>query len=432
MKVKKRVVVLLNVAMTMGVTNCFASEAQRRMNELDFSGLDLFGYYIKLWRNAYWEYPWVVRFSYALLLLMLLAVIVLIVMVIVRCCRNYRRDRFDRKLRKAYADDLKVVCTADNDWTSDEIAAYIDYDQKKWKGWRMQRVAQLFVDTRSACGADCNFRNLNTAARLFGLTTYLENGLAFGVGVNKVQLLQQVQYLQIPIAESILVRLLDHRNRELRKSVRNYYLGVSDDDPLRFIESDVDHDYRPWDALELHEQLRRRNEAKKSIPSLKPYIQSLSDVGIKASLIREVAWWGSDDDVEAMTVYFTDEMPELREAAFDCMATRRYARAEQRLQTAYDEQTERLRRHIIRTLTALSTGASADFMVTAYQQTASRRTKVCILESLWRYGAAGRAAFYSLRARAPQEDTLFFTQVETLGLNHYDAPSDQHSAAASA
>lgn len=432
MKTKEAVAVAMTVAMTTLVSEASASEAQRRMNELDFSGFDLFGYYIKLWRNAYWEYPWVVRFSYALLLLMLLAVVVLVVMVIVRFFRNYRCDRFDRKLRKAYAADLKQVCSSETDWTSDEISAYISYDKKKWKGWRMQRVAQLFVDTRSACGSGCNFQNLNVAARLFGLTTYFENGLAFGLGENKVKLLQQAQYLQIPIAESILVRLLDHRDRELRKSVRNYYLGVSDDDPLRFIESDVNHDYRPWDALELHEQLRRRNEAKKSIPSLKPYIQTLTDVGLKACLIREVGYWGNEDDVGAMTAYFTDEKAEIREAAFDCMATRHYVKAESRLVAVYEEQTERLRRAIIRTLTTLATGTSADFMVEAYQHTASRRTKMCILESLWDYGAAGRAAFYSLRTRAPQEEALFFSQVETAGLNHYDNSFVAPAAAVSA
>lgn len=421
---------MLAAAMTAVGTEAFASEAQRRMNELDFSGLDLFGYYIKLWRNAYWEYPWVVRFSYALLLLMLLAVVVLLVTLIVRIVRNYRHDRFDRKIRKAYADDLYKVCTNERDMTSEEISAYIGYDNKKWHGWRMEAVAKFFVETRTACGEQCNFKNLNTAARLFGLTTYLENGLAFGIGKNKVQLLQQVQYLHIPIPESILVRLLENKNRELRKSVRNYYLGVSDDDPLRFIESDVDHDFRPWDALELHEQLRRRHEAKKSIPSLKPYIQSLTDVGLKATLIREVAWWGTDDDVEAMTAYFTDETAEIREAAFDCVATRHYKKAEPQLRAVYDEQTERLRRVIIRALATLGSGASADFMATAYQKTASRRTKVCILESLWNYGAAGRATFYQLRARASQEDALFFEQVEAAGLNHYNAAPEQPAATA--
>lgn len=438
-KSRLRITVLL---LAFSSTQIWADEAQRRMTNLRFTGWDVVVYYFSVWKNLYLDYPWVVRVSYSLLILVVAAIICLCLYMLVLRVIYWRKERFYRRLKKKYYENLLTFLREENELEEADAVEMLDYDKdKKYRGWKMSLVGRMIVEAKKECedlqrsegdavqtrsfswansvaGSDEQKRmkslahNVNVVARMFGFSEYMEQKLMFGFASNKLRLLQIVEYLQLSIPESIFVRLLNNKNRDLRKSVRMYYLGVSDYDPFRFFEQDVDADFRPLDSLELHAQLCQRHALGKSIPSFLPYINSISDVNMKAALIREVAWWGSDDDVEAMTAYFTDKDFVCREAAFSCMATRRYEKAEEAMEATYGEQTERLRCSLVRAVMQIGSGHAATFMAEAYDQTASKVTKLCILRCLYAYGTTGRMVFGRLKENASEDEVLLFEQVE--------------------
>lgn len=405
---------------------CAADTAGHRMSELEFSGLDTLRYYLSVWQNQFQGYPWVVKVSYTILLLCAAGVVLLAVLMLVQHIRYRRRDRFMKKLHKKYYDGFREVCMTERELSESEVRDIIDYEEKHWKGWRMKSLCRFFVNVRESCEDKLVQRNLTTLVRLFNLHVYLEDKLTFGFSSNKVRYLQVVQYLQILIPESVLVRLLNSHDANLSKSVRIYYLWASDYEPFRFMRRQRFYYYRPFDSLEVHEILKERHALGKIIPSFRPYIAVVDDRYLKSFLIREVASWGTDEDVEAMMPFFTDDEMAYRRAAFACMGERRYEPAEQRMIDSYNVQTEPMRLLLLETLLQIGSGKQADFFVRVYKEAASRVTRYAAIRGLYRYSTAGLLQFQRLKQTAPEQDRLLFEQVEAFARLSNQSPIISH------
>lgn len=399
-----------------------SGESSRRMSELEFSGFDVMSYYLSVWFREFLDYPWVVQVSYTIIALCTLAVLVLAVSMLVLRMKYGRKDRFARFLQNRYYDACRRVCEHPADLSESEVSRQVGFEDKHWKGWRMKALCRFFVELRADCGDSLNQRNLTTLVRLFRLNVYLEEKLTFGFSTNKVRYLQVAQYLHLYVPESILVRLLNSRNSSLSKSVRMYYLWCSDYEPFRFLGKKGLYNYRPLDGMEFHDIMRDRHATGKIIPSFRPYIAVLENVYLKSFLIREVAHWGTDEDVEAMKVFFDDDEFVYRQAAFLCMGIRRYVPAEEEMEATYSRQTEPLRRYLIEAVCHIGSGRAVGFFTRVYEETASHVTRYTAIRSLYNYGEAGRLQFQRLRQAATGQNRLLFDQVEAFSQSENQLP----------
>lgn len=388
--------------------------ASQRKDEIEFAGWDMMAYYATLWRNEFLDYPWVVQLSYTILLLSLLSIVILFFLISITSYRDRRKNRLYKKLYKAYYEELVEICKSPDHISQTEISDRLDYKEKRWKSWQMQVLCRLLVQVRSDCGEEFSKRNMRNVVNLFRVNVYLENKLRFGLRVNKVRLMQVVKYLQIPMPESVLVRLLNARNQTLSNDVKLYYMAQSDYEPLRFIEKKSQYRYRPWDCLEFHQIFQTRKKEGRVIPTFRSYIETTTNNDLKAFLIRETAYWGSDEDVDAMKSFFTHEEFPLRAAAFSCMGIRRYSNCEDEMEETYNIQTEPLRRDMIEALQKIGSGRALNFFQYVYNNTVSILTKQTVINCLWGYGETGKATFYTLRAGASDKDRVLFDQIESI------------------
>jgi len=403
----------LTTIVTLMLTACTAAvadEAQRRMNHVSFSGWDYVDYYVSFWFNRYFGYPWVVRMSYVIELLSIILIGVVLFCLCYSGARTWKHRRFQRKLRKAYDETMPLVFTSPRDMTETEIERAVMYDGKQLHGWRMRQLVRYFIRLRGEAGANCNFHNVNAAAGLFGILAYIGDGLAFGFKKYKISTLQAALYLHLPVPDSIIIRMFSHGNYNIRKSMRAYSISTSED-PMRFLEGSKTYEFRPWDILEIHEHLLRRRQEGRPIPSFTPYISSVADADLKACLIREVGWFGTKDDIKTVCSYFTDRENVVRLAAFECIGICKDTEAERAMIATYDVQNETQRRHMLMAVQSVQSGNAKDFLVEAYETSASERTRDIALGVLYNYGEAGRNEFYRLKMEHAT-DELLFEQVE--------------------
>lgn len=389
--------------------------SSNRMGDIEFAGWDVLAYYFTLWRNEFLDYPWVVQVSYVILLLCSISVVYLFLLIAITDFKERRQNRMFRKLLKAYYNKLIEICESPDYIPREEIRSRLGYEEKKWKDWQMRIIGRLLVKVRADCDDEAFSKdNMRNVANMFGLDVFLENKLRFGFRANKVRLMQVVKYLRLPMAESVLVRLLNARNQTLSNDVRLYYMAQSDYEPLRFIEKKSYYNYRPWDCLEFHQIFKRRRQEGRVIPTFRSYIEATSSVELKVFLIRETAYWGSDEDVSAMKKFFDDEEFSLRSAAFACMGIRRYADCEEEMEATYNIQTEPLRRDMIEALHRIGSGKALDFFEYVYKNTVSVLTRQTVINCLWTYGESGKMMFHKLRAEASDKDRVLFDQIESI------------------
>ena len=412
---------LLSAALLIGCMPVVANINSRMFN-YEFTGLEYVGYYLTQWMDTYMSYPFVVKTSVAVLILSIFMVAFLSFSLMFDKFNDARKERFYSNLRRRYYDILLQIFADKHNYTDEEVLEQTKFKDEGWKGWKMYYVGRMMVEVKSGVYDDYNFNNVQACVRVFGLHQFVENELTFGSFNSRVKSMQLSQFLMIDVAESILVRMLNSSSHVLRKEVRMYYLWLSDYQPFRFFTDDkVDYEYRPWDSLEVHHLLRARKLSGKEIPSLVPVVSNCPDPQLKSCLIREVAYWGSYEDIVKIRSYITDDEMLYRRAAIQCMGIAKFEFGEQELEHAYSQQTEELKEETLYAILRIHSGKALPFFVGAYGEAGTSTTKFAILMCMWWYNSESRETFEILESSATDNDLLLFQEVRA---NHED-PSQQ-------
>lgn len=386
------------------------------MGRFELSGLQYYSYYLSTWATAYTNYPFVVKVSVSILILCAFSIGFLTFSLLRDKYLAQKHEHFYNKLKKKYYDKIYEVANEKEDLKIEDVTNRIDLspeEKKKLKGWKMIYVGKLFIEVKSTIYNTYNYNNIQMLVRVFGLQEFIENTLTFGSKAYRVQAMRMSQFLMVNVPESILVRLLDLRANTLHKEVRMYYLWLSDYSPFRFFtDKNINYEYRPWDALEIHHLLKARKNAHKEMPSLLPIVSLCNDKQLKACLIREVAYWGTNDEVIKMTKYITGKETSYREAAIQCMGIAKCLKAEKILEDAYPQQSEDLKAMTITALLQIHSGQAIPFLSKAYSDSTVTSTKFAILMCLWKYSDDSREVFYCLEKTAEGDDVLIFEEVK--------------------
>lgn len=386
------------------------------MSRFELSGLQYYSYYLSTWATAYTNYPFVVKVSVSILMVCAFSIGFLTFSLLRDKYLNQKHEHFYKKIKKKYYDKIYEVANEKEDLKIEDVTNRIDLspeEKKKWKGWKMIYIGKLFIEVKSAIYNSYNYHNIQMLVRVFGLQEFIENTLTFGSKAYRVQAMRMSQFLMVNVPESILVRLLDLRANTLHKEVRMYYLWLSDYSPFRFFtDKNINYEYRPWDALEIHHLLKARKNAHKEMPSLLPIVSLCNDKQLKACLIREVAYWGTNDEVIKMTKYITGKETFYREAAIQCMGIAKCLKAEKILEDAYPQQSEELKVMTITALQQIHSGQAIPFLSKAYSDSTVTSTKFAILMCLWKYSEDSREVFYCLEKTAEGDDVLVFEEVK--------------------
>ena len=386
------------------------------MSRFELSGLQYYSYYLSTWATAYTNYPFVVKVSVSILMLCAFSIGFLTFSLLRNKYLDQKHEHFYKKIKKKYYDKIYEVANEKEDLKIEDVTNRIDLspeEKKKLKGWKMIYIGKLFIEVKSAIYNSYNYHNIQMLVRVFGLQEFIENTLTFGSKAYRVQAMRMSQFLMVNVPESILVRLLDLRANTLHKEVRMYYLWLSDYSPFRFFtDKNINYEYRPWDALEIHHLLKARKNAHKEMPSLLPIVSLCNDKQLKACLIREVAYWGTNDEVIKMTKYITDKETFYREAAIQCMGIAKCLKAEKILEDAYPQQSEELKVMTITALQQIHSGQAIPFLSKAYSDSTVTSTKFAILMCLWKYSDDSREVFYCLEKTAEGDDILIFEEVK--------------------
>lgn len=388
------------------------------------SGMDHFRYLFYAVAGRYAEYAWAVRTSYAIVLTCCIAVLMLSVIMGYDVVKRRKKTRHYQKLQQQYGQVLRNLAKSENRMAEPEIAQSLqtalstpwNYDYKLL--W-----IDLFTEVRIESDVrNEGLANLQQAMQLLGLTDFMEKRLIQGKDRDKLRIIQAVRLLEMPVADSVMARLVNHRNRELRKAARIYYMLVNRDNPYRFFEQDeIGGDLLPWDRLELHQLFADCMAREKRLPSFVPLMERSQNPALISFLILETAYWGHDEEIGYLTSYFQASHPDLRKAAFQAMGIRRYHEAEKELQSIFYAQTEELRRIILHSLLQIHSGESIHFFGEAYRKSASDQTRLSALACLWLSGTEGQANFHLLEKQAPPEEQTLFNHVSnarTSLLNH--------------
>lgn len=387
--------------------------------EVRLYGVDFLMYYGQIWQDKFVSYPLIIQICYVLIIFCILA---LIMMLITMCAKIYQRhkvEKAERRIMKKFYQPFREICEDKERLHTDEIRKRTDYDPDYvWSKREMQIWIKFFIQIHTEMTEESSEENFQTSLTVVGVIDYIDHELSYGAHSKKGPLLEDLMCLNGSVPESAYINLANDKNPDTQRLAREAYILMSKDDPYRFFADETDRSVCLMAQMTIHWILQQRANAHKINPSMIPVVDIQTCTPVVAFLLREVGYYGDEDDMTHVIPYFSSSELMLRKAAFECVGSHKDLEAEKTMMDVFNQQTDELQWTILDSVMRINSGKALDFLTSAYKSVDVRDTRRAALRSLYKYGDRGRLVFEKLKAEAPQRDLLMFRHVENKLINN--------------
>lgn len=391
----------------------FLTQENNFIGDVSFSGIDLILYYFYVLKNFYYQYPWQVRVSYFIVLLCITAIIFVFNMFIRKVIQKARYSRKMRRLKERFQDSFISILTNDILKPS-EIENIVGCTEQELRKIDPRYFAEILTSERMKLYEIVYLPNLQSLADMTGVKERYEDNLLKGRDV--FQTLQTLCMFQLIISEGRLANYVNSGDRDIRMMARMCSILCSINEPYRYLLEDLNAQQSMMRPMVMHYIFGWMKAQNKRMPNFLATSERIENEEMASFMIREVAYWGSDEEKMHISNYYLSSRRECRAAAIQVTGQLGMEVFEQRLIDSFIYQPEHLRRDIMRAVLAINSGKRIQFYVDAYNNTPSRRTRELCLNCLYSYGLEGRRVFEELRNKADEKERIMMEEIDSSNL----------------
>ena len=388
--------------------------------EISISNSDYMKHYLYSVTGFYKELPWAVRTSYSIIQISSLALIVLLYILFWDVRRKKSIQKSYNQLKKSYFGKLKEICSHETELNDIQIKNILNLnDDYIFTYAQKLQLIDLFLELKM--NIDINpysIKNIQNSIKAFNLQNFMEERLVKGKDSEKLKIIQAIKLLHINIADSYITRLINHRDKDLQKAARLYYVISNDEDPFKYIEGKNGNDnFLSWDMMETHQIFEDCKNIDKKLPSFIPPMKQLNNNSLVEFFIKETAYLGTDKEMEYLTEYLNSENKEVVKSVLESITLRKTSGKENKIKDIYYEEPENIKRIILYTLLVTSAETSIDFFKEAFYNTSSQLTKRKALQCLWKAGDEGKKLFAEMEEKTDSKNKILFLHVKDKIIN---------------
>lgn len=388
-------------------------------NEVRLYGVDFLLYYAQIWEDKFVAYPLIIQICYVIIILSIIALIGMLITMLSKIYERRKTRKAEKKIYDKFYEPFKAVCEDKERLRTDEIRSRTDYDTDiVWSKAEMQLWIKMFIQIHTEMTEESSEENFQASLTVVGVIEYIDHELSYGAHRKKGPLLEDLMCLNGHVPESAYINLANDKLPDTQRLAREAYILMSMDDPYRFFNDETDRSVCLMAQLTIHWILQQREKANKINPSMIPVIDMQSCTPVVAFLIREVGYFGNEEDMTHVIPYFSSSEQQLRKAAFECVGNYKHLEAEKTMMNVFNQQTDELQWTILDSVMRIGSGTALDFLTQAYSSMDVRDTRRAALRSIYMYGDDGRRVFERLRLEAPVRDRRMFEHVEDKLINN--------------
>lgn len=384
---------------------------QSDFGSVEYSGLELIKYYLNLLENNFSGYPWQIVTSYTIAMTCIIMLVVLFMLFLFRVWRHQRRKKKEKEIYEYYSDKFHLILGSAETLTHEEILEMLGQTEDDIRKNDTYYYANILEEARMAMYEIVCLPNMQTLATTLGVVDRFTFQLLKHKDVFRT--LQMLLMLQITVNEGLLVNFVNHTNREIRMMARLNYITCSRNIPYRYLITELNEEQSLYRPMILNYVFGWMMFQERLMPNFLNLADRVTNEDSAAFLVREVAYWGKENEKEEVKNYFLDERLKVRSAAIEVVAMLGDVNAEEKLVESYFMQPEHIRQEVLRALLSLNSGRQTEFFKKAYEISSSRETHVVALQCLYQYGNSGRRLFEIMRSQADEETRKLIDQVDS-------------------
>lgn len=384
---------------------------QSDFGSVEYSGLEMIKYYLNLLENNFSGYPWQIVTSYTIAMTCIIMLVVLFMLFLFRVWRHQRRKKKEKEIYEYYSDKFHLILGSAETLTHEEILEMLGQTEDDIRKNDTYYYANILEEARMAMYEIVCLPNMQTLATSLGVVDRFTFQLLKHKDVFRT--LQMLLMLQITVNEGLLANFVNHTNREIRMMARLNYITCSRNIPYRYLITELNEEQSLYRPMILNYVFGWMMFQERLMPNFLNLADRVTNEDSAAFLVREVAYWGKENEKEEVKNYFLDERLKVRSAAIEVVAMLGDVNAEEKLVESYFMQPEHIRQEVLRALLSLNSGRQTEFFKKAYEISSSRETHVVALQCLYQYGNSGRRLFEIMRSQADEETRKLIDQVDS-------------------
>lgn len=383
--------------------------------EIHIDNHEYLQHYIYSLTGFYHDLPWAIRTSYTIIQISGLALIILLYILFWDVRNRKEKQAIYETLKSIYLYKFKQIATSNRELEKEEVRnILLPNEIPEFSYTQKLSLIDLFLEVRMQIPIQENsFYNIQTALEVMGLQHFMEERLLSSRDNEKLKIIQAIRLLHLNVTDSYVNRILNHRDPDLQKAARLYYILSNEEDPFHYLEGkNQTGSFLPWDMLETHQIFEDCQKLQKELPSFIPALTQMENSAIMEFFIQETAYWGSEQEMNYISRFLDSEKENLRKAALISINLRKMTQSEKKLKDIYYEQPESIKRIILYTLLIIAPFSSLDFFREAFENTSSQLTKRMALQCLWKSEKEGQYIFSLLKEKALPNEKILFLHVE--------------------
>lgn len=368
------------------------------MNDILY-GADYLEYYLSLIYFKYSENPLIIRICIIVVVLFIFAYSILSVYILLGVIFRRKDKKNTQKLYDKYYDTIVNIALNKELMKLSEIIEAIGYNvegKKRKNHKKLRKIAYMLSNIKGKFGKEINSLNFMNIQTAFDISHFLERELLFGSNSKKILALKFIQSLDSYVGEPILVRFLYHSNIKIRKSARYAYIWISQTNPFRFFEEDINMTLNQWDMIEMHDIVNHRRKNDLLIPNLGKWATESVQEDAKVFFVNEIKYLGLEDNCIVLQSMLNTQSWRLRKELIAALGSLKCIKVEKKLIEIYNLQPEFIKQTIIESIFLIRSGSAESFFKLAYETAETHKIKLLSLQKLYNYSEKGRIIFEDL------------------------------------
>ncbi len=373
-----------------------------------------FKYYLYLLITAYEGAPIIIRITVLLATFLVVIFIFSLAHIAVLNGRHLREKRIKNQFINSYRKNATEILCTPHTWEDFTIKKHLGrnrdlYNNKKLKIYS-EELIEIITEIKKS-DKKLNHKNLIIVLDYFHLPSYWQNIISKGRLKKRQEALRDMDELEHLLSGSLLMKSINHTNKDFRKQARAAFIEYEKNDPYKFFEESFDTDFNALDEIRLHHYLKRKSQ-KHGLPHFSRWVENATNNQFKQFIIKEIGLLKQYNCADFLIQLLDSESNiHIQKQIIDTLGVLNYKAADTKLILMYSSSLILVQKAIIATLARLRTEKTLLFLAETYKESHDSSIKIQLAYALNDYGIEGQRKIKTLSKTNDNFDLEILAQV---------------------
>ena len=348
--------------------------------------------YVQYWWFSFSSYTLIVKIAIVVILVCSLSTLILMTRIFIVRGNKRRKKEIILRLRPKMFSFLRNILLSNDTYTPDDVYELYVQNFEKLNEKSYISIVPTLEDIVNQERKTLNAVNYNNIIKGLKIDKCLEERLDYSSTRMRMLALQSLSRLGLTISDSKILPYAYSNDDALRKESRISYMGVSNNNPFKFLD-DTDS-INEWEEINLMHQFEVHH--KEHLPNFSKWIEYSDDVEKIKFFIRQAAFFNQQTALNTVVKFLQHEDYRVRKEAILAVGKMKSPESETTLVEIYFSQPLQCQFAIIESISFMNSGKSLEFLKNAYDLAENPDLKRLCAEAIYFYGSEGKLLFNRL------------------------------------